>query len=362
MLKKIASLVFYLTISFLLAITVLSFIRRQPTLIAAVSSWSMEPHLTRGDAVILLPVSKRTGYSVGQIILFRSEENGISKWILHRITGGNAEEGFITKGDNNRETDQEGRGYPLIQREWIAGVVPTVSGIPLKIPFIGYIPLVLQENVNNTTLLTLGLGLTVLVLVVSEIVNPAAKKKKDDLQGAQLYFLGGVIFAFIMATLMLTGSLFVNIPFAVANHEEVFVGSAASVLTKGQTRDLVLIELNNEGLIPIFYYVVSNEPQLDLQKKAFCLQGGGQTEIKATVYAQEPGMYEAAVRVMMFLPFLPPSVIFSLAGISAWLALVAVSLVPAIPLFVFPFLFSHHRRSIKKAWRKKLSFVKMLFS
>jgi len=54
----------------------------------------------------LLPVSDKTDYSPGQIIVFHSEEDGIREWILHRIVGGDPEQGFITKGDANEFTDQ----------------------------------------------------------------------------------------------------------------------------------------------------------------------------------------------------------------------------------------------------------------
>ncbi|MGI6667508.1 MAG: hypothetical protein ACOX5Q_08730, partial [Bacillota bacterium] len=96
--------------------------------------------------------------------------------------------GFITKGDNNDQTDQEGGHYPPIRREWIAGVVPTIGSLPLKIPLVGYIPLLIEENMKNPRLLPLLLGVLALALLLDEAKR---RRKKEVLQRGQLYLLGG---------------------------------------------------------------------------------------------------------------------------------------------------------------------------
>jgi signal peptidase len=68
---------------------------------------------------------------------------------MQRIVGGDQEQGFITKGDANENTEQERSRYPLIQPEWIAGVVPTLGQMPLKIPLLGYISVLLEQHMDN---------------------------------------------------------------------------------------------------------------------------------------------------------------------------------------------------------------------
>jgi hypothetical protein len=46
----------------------------------------------------------------------------------------------------------------------------------------------------------------------------------------------------------------------------------------------------------------------------------------------------------MFLPVLPPGLIFWLARLNYWLALAAVSLLPALPLFLWPLVDGRQRR------------------
>ena len=66
-----------------------------PTAYAVVNGSSMEPHLERGDLVL---VRARDSYVVGDVVLYQDHESGAR--VLHRIVavrGGH----FVTKGDNN---------------------------------------------------------------------------------------------------------------------------------------------------------------------------------------------------------------------------------------------------------------------
>ncbi|HHX28280.1 MAG TPA: hypothetical protein GX716_04620 [Firmicutes bacterium] len=175
--------------------------------------------------------------------------------------------GFITKGDNNDQTDQEGGHYPPIRREWIAGVVPTIGSLPLKIPLVGYIPLLIEENMKNPRLLPLLLGVLALALLLDEAKR---RRKKEVLQRGQLYLLGGET-----------------------------------------------------------------------------------AKVTATVNAREEGIFNASIIVGMFMPFLPPAIIGFLASINFWLAIIVVSVVPALPLMILPYLEPRYRRRFLREIRRK---------
>lgn len=124
------------------------YVRDKPVMAVAISSCSMEPLMRRGDVVFIRPVQSNTNFHVNQIILFKSEKYGIDRWIIHRIVGGCASEGFITKGDNNCSTDQIGLDFPRVMPEWIGGQVLNIGSKPLKIPALGYVTLMVDENLN----------------------------------------------------------------------------------------------------------------------------------------------------------------------------------------------------------------------
>lgn len=63
-----------------------------------VSGISMEPRLVTGDLVVL---RKSDNYQLGDVIAYQVQNRNV----VHRIVGGNAVDGFVTRGDNKQEDD-----------------------------------------------------------------------------------------------------------------------------------------------------------------------------------------------------------------------------------------------------------------
>lgn len=84
-----------------------------------VSGKSMEPALYSGDLVV---TRKQSDYRVGDVVAFRvpqgePAEGGI---VIHRITGGNAQEGFIVQGDNRSGPDMwRPRPENIVGKQWL---------------------------------------------------------------------------------------------------------------------------------------------------------------------------------------------------------------------------------------------------
>ncbi len=353
MLRKVGYALFTLIVAILVSTPLVTYWRQKPTLAVTIRSWSMVPLLTRGDMVFIWPTSKEAKFLAGQIVVFGSKDNGIRDWTMHRIVDGDSERGFVTKGDANKRTDQEDMGYPLIRPEWIAGVVPTIGSLPLKIPLLGYIPLLMEENMKNPRLLPVLLGVLASVLLFDGVFKTKKKRKKEALQKGQMYFLCGMTFAVLMGALMLMSSLFLTFPYGVEKTAGALMGSDVGVLELGDSREIALAELRNEGAIPSYYCVVSGDPQVVVHQERYFMRGGDTAIVTATVHAHKQGIYQANVTVGMLMPFLPPRAVSFLAGINFWLALVVVSLVPALPLFVLPYLDPKYRRRLAREIRKR---------
>lgn len=357
MYKKLGAIIFFIIIGIMVITPLLTLIRHQPTVFASIKSWSMVPQLSRGDIVFLLPVTGKTNLSQGQIITFYAPEYGVYDWTMHRIVGGDPEKGFITRGDANAITDQEGSGYPPIRQEWIAGVVPALGSTPLKIPLIGYIPLWLEEQMRNPVIVVFFLVLLAIALFIDEISKSKKRHKKETLQKHHLCFMGGVAFAILMAAVMLMGSLFITFPYGVDASPAVLMGSDVGVLEKGSTLEVSLAKLQNNGGIPSFYVAVSDNPQVQLEQSVYRLQRGEETEVKVTIYAKEEGSFQSSTTLLMFLPFLPPEFIDALAGVNIWLAFTVIALLPALPLFVLPYLEVRFRRRFIHVCEKRLESI-----
>lgn len=63
-----------------------------------VAGVSMEPTFHTGDLAI---TQRRAEYQVGDVVAF-STDGGV---VIHRIVGGDADQGFITQGDNREQPD-----------------------------------------------------------------------------------------------------------------------------------------------------------------------------------------------------------------------------------------------------------------
>lgn len=362
MLKKIATALTILAVLAVLAVPVATVLRKKPTGAVAVRTWSMSPLLTRGDLVLLRPVGQDTVLSIGRIAVFRPGGETGGEWIMHRIVGGDAQSGFITKGDANMYTDQESH-YPAIRPEWIAGVAATAIGnLPLKVPLLGYVPLHMEQHLaDHQALIPILVGLLAVGLALDEVFKTGTRRRREAINKAQLFFLGGLVFAVLMGVVMLAGSLFITFPYGVDDAEGALMGSEVGVLKQGESRELELAALANEGIIPSCYCALSADPQVVLAESSFLLSRGGSAKVRATVHAREKGLHQAHITVGMFLPFLPSPVIAFLARKSYWLGLVVVSLVPALPLFLLPYLEPRGRRRFIRGWHRRVRRVAALF-
>jgi len=128
-----------------------------------VLSGSMETKIHVGDLIITKEIDPET-LQVGDIIAFRDAENTVT---THRIIDIVEKDGvtyFITKGDNNNSQDQN-----LVEYDDVEGLYVT------RIPGIGTM---LNEIAKPTTVVIIGLGLTVVFILAFQISNNKYKNQE----------------------------------------------------------------------------------------------------------------------------------------------------------------------------------------
>ncbi len=115
------------------------------TPLAVVRGCSMYPLLRQGDLVIIVHKDP-DDIRVGDIIVYRSLKGHL---IIHRVVAiikVNGKYEYVTKGDHNPHDDSylfeypEGRGVPYSR---VIGVVWRPFGVDFKIPYVGYLALLL---------------------------------------------------------------------------------------------------------------------------------------------------------------------------------------------------------------------------
>lgn len=132
---SISTIAIWLVVLGLLLLNIASTISGQ-SYIAVVSGISMEPILSTGDLVIILPVKDPSEIHVGDVVVYKSVSG---RYIIHRvinITNIGGDTYFIIKGDNNPIPDPA-----PVPFESIVGKVISINGSVLKIPYMGVISL-----------------------------------------------------------------------------------------------------------------------------------------------------------------------------------------------------------------------------
>lgn len=126
---------------------------QEPIFFAVVRSGSMEPSLRAGDLALAVP-SSVLAPRVGDIAIFQGRPGF---WVVHRIVGGDPYDGFITRGDANPRSDQDGLGFPPVALEAIVATVPSVDGAPMRVPGVGHLSIFLQDGVRDGNPAAVGL-------------------------------------------------------------------------------------------------------------------------------------------------------------------------------------------------------------
>lgn len=334
-----------------------SAITKKPVLLTVIRSNSMYPVWERGDMVIINNLKQDENISEGDIIFFKAEEGSLADkgWIAHRVIGGNAKEGFITKGDANEFSDQDPGDTGPIQRKWIAGRAVVIGDHPIVFDKIGY-PSLWLEKFHGNTLLLPGFALILGIIIAIGELKPRQqrKKKKNGMELQLIYFIGGISISIIVGGTMISSGHTLNQVYEVSEQSSaVLMGSDVGVLKVGDSVTRPLSEIKNEGVFPLIGVTTTNDKQTKLSHKTFYLKKGQQINTTYTVTAENPGSYKSTIKVGLFYPLLPSSFIYFLAQKSYWLALMVVSLVPGLPLILYPFIDGKMRRKTIKVIRRK---------
>jgi len=356
-LSKLIDIILYIIVAIVLTAAITSALWDKPMMLSSVRSNSMYPLFERSDMILIKSISDNDSVNIGDIIVFKVEKGSLSSkgWIVHRIIEGNEETGYITKGDANNDTDQASGGTGPIQREWIASKVMTIGDKPIKIPLIGYLPLWMEKFQTNPYAMPIIAVILAAIVGIGELNNDKKrrKKKRSNLDLQLVYCLGGLTITIIMGATMLATSQRIVVPYEVSsNSQGVMMGSNVGIIKVGDKIERPLTELSNKGFFPITATISTNDEQISFSHPLTILKPGDEIEAKMHLYAVNVGKFDTTIHVGMFYPLLPSRLIYSLSTKSYWLALVVVSLVPGLPLMLYPLIDSKLRRKTIKEIRR----------
>lgn len=361
-LSRIGNFFFYLFIVIILIAGLGSVLHNTPFLFSVIRSNSMYPLFSRGDLVFVRSLSAAAPVKIGDIVLFKTEDDSLARkgWVIHRIIGGDAAKGFITKGDANETTDQLGERAHAVKREWIAGKATVWGTHVFKCPLLGHLPLWAEKYRRSPYLLPCFAFLLTIILASTEWQNERSGKKKGKLDLSLLYIGSGFVISLLLLASMLATSQKINLEYEVADQRGVLQGSAIGILKEGDTTERFLAELKNKSFCPFIAAVTCPDPQITLNVDFLTLKQNQKKELSFKVTALQTGTHRFPIWIGMYYPFLPPHILYQLQTKSIWLALSIVSILPGLPLILYPFLDFKLRRKTKKEIRRLYRRIKRI--
>ncbi|MGM0448407.1 MAG: signal peptidase I [Methanobacteriota archaeon] len=315
----------------------------QPILLSYVETGSMQPTLNPGDGFVAIPAQIAGGIGSGDVVTFDAQEIQGGGLTTHRVVE-ETERGYVTQGDNNPFTDQDG-GEPVVQDADVAAKALQIGGSVVVIPHLGTVAMGFQsalDAVQTQLAVTFGVrslqgtqglayvifGLSVVAYAVDWYLNAGSRdrdsrdRSRDD--GTSVFAILGVLALVLMATA--TAAMVVpggTQEYGVVSAE--FESENPTVIESGTSQELEYV-VPNAGLVPVYAYVTPASPGVDVDPQRLAVGSRGEASTTVTLSApDETGYYRLFVVEHRYLAVLPPGVVDELYGVHPWAPLVAIN-------------------------------------
>lgn len=315
-----------------------------------VTTGSMEPTLDPGDGFVALPTELTGTPGEGDVVVFESREVEGGGLTTHRIVE-ETDRGYITRGDANPFTDQDG-GEPPVQEAQVVAVAWQPGDDVLVIPFLGSLALGIQSALEAIqirlaqlfgTRLFLGTeGLGYLIFAASVVLYVVAGRFEADTSRERdrtretgpsphvlMLALTLVVLAGVTAPMVIPAG---TQQFSIVSAE--FESESPTVIEQG-TSESVPYEVSNTGVVSTVVVLESKSDNLAVEPQVLDVPGQSSANLTLTLSAPpETGAYRLFLDQRQYLGFLPTGTILSLYEVHPWLPILAIDLLVGVPFYL----------------------------
>lgn len=283
------------------------------------TSGSMEPEINENEIYV---VWHGSDIAVGDIALYDSLER--NEPVTHRVVG-EAESGFITKGDANQQTDQA-TGSPTVPAERIRGTVIEYNGHAVTAP--GGETLVLINTYQ------LELVLVSLLLIIGEVLrtSTSGRIRPEDVSTKLIPAI--VVIIGIAVVVVYSGGASQAVTVVATNGDA--VGNPGLVPIGESTDVTARFTGNPQTVFTHEVTTVSGEMALKSSQTVSTVE---RTVVLNVPSQQSPGTVDAVVSFHRYPLVLPPTVIDSLVYIHPFVAAVVTTSMTFLPVLFVVYLF-----------------------
>lgn len=329
-LRRVAGAVGSVLVAVFLVSMIAGQVLGQPVLLGYVTTGSMQPTLDPGDGFVAVPSAVAGPVESGDVVVFRAEEIQGGGLTTHRVVG-ETERGYITRGDANPFTDQDG-GEPPVTEDRIVAHALQVGGQVVVLPLLGTAIMGVQDAMiglqnaiatsigvdaflgpQGVGLVLFGVGIALFGLsaVLGRVEGPSRDRRRDRSRGGGLDARRATLV--LLVVVLLPANAAMVVPSGV--HEMTVDGdtiATAEDIAPGE-RASWEYTVRNSGFVPVVVVFESTDPEVSIPQYRRALGPGDTRELSIGVTAPPPGETRTGtVREYRYLLVLPPSIIEAL--------------------------------------------------
>ncbi|TYL40324.1 signal peptidase I [Natronococcus pandeyae] len=336
-----------------------------------VETGSMEPTIDAGDGFVAVPAAVAGPVEEGDVIVYDAQEVEDGGLTTHRVVDV-TEHGYVTRGDANMVTDQDG-SEPHVTDGQVTAKALQVNGEVVVIPHLGTAVMGLESGLESTqwwlastlgttavlgteglSYLLIGFGVAVLgVSVALDRRGTSTRNRSRTRSRREIYDARKLVFA--MGALLVVVSLATMI--AMSGSTEMGIVSAEfdserpDVIPAGET-EAHAYELRNDGLLPVVTIVEPASDGVAVDERETLHHGESANVTVSYTAPPETGYYLRSFTEHSYFAVLPAPIIAALHAIHPWLAMTAVATALA-GLLVVPFALLVGAREIRTRSRHR---------
>ncbi|MFC7226412.1 S26 family signal peptidase [Salinirubellus salinus] len=311
----------------------------QPLLLSYVETGSMAPTMEPGDGFVALPPALAGDVGPDDVVVYEAKQLNGGGLTTHRVVE-ETTNGYVTRGDANPFTDQDGSEPPVTDGQ-IRAVALQVGGSVVTVPALGTLATGLQgafgglqrtlSGLVGTDVPTTAVGLLLLGggVALYGLDDGTGRERPTRDRGA-----GGtdarvlVLVLTLVVVVPLTGSMVLP-----GGPQDLGIVSAESdspaghVVEAGTTEERTY-QLSNAGLLPTVVYLEPASEGLVVSPERTVLDGAAERDATLAVSAPpETGYYVRSLVEHRYVAVLPLAVLDSLYRVHPWAPIVAIDAV-----------------------------------
>ncbi|WP_408957105.1 signal peptidase I [Natrinema sp. 74] len=317
----------------------------QPILLGYVATGSMEPTIDAGDGFVAVPSVVAGDVDEGDVVVYQARDLHGGGLTTHRVVE-ETDDGYVTKGDANPFTDQDG-GEPPVKDGQIVAEALQIRGTVVTIPHLGTAIMGVQglaeraygtaaSIVGVTTTATAdGLGSMLVAVgvallgfgIVLERLAPQHREmtRRRSRENVIAFWtaLGLVLLVFVtFATAAMV------VPSGTYEYELVSTESPnddPQVVAPGATAELTRT-VDNAGYLPVVVVHEAESGGIEAvpEWQTVSVRGSGEATVRLSA-PEQTGEYTRHLGEYRYLAVLPPSVLVWLHGVHPLVAIAAVN-------------------------------------